>query len=67
MNTHKAKVANDGVFKAKKQIGERKFKIQIKFVNFDFHIVDEKVDTIDLSFKGVRHDMREIKKLVEML
>ena len=29
MNTHKAKVANDGVFKAKKQISERKFKLQI--------------------------------------
>jgi len=50
MNTHKAKVANDGVFKAKKQISE----------------LDGKVDTIDLSFKGVRHDMREIKKLMEM-
>ena len=32
MNTHKAKVASDGVFKAKKQIGERKFQIQIKFL-----------------------------------
>ena len=29
MNTHKAKVANDGVFKARKQIGERKLKFKL--------------------------------------
>jgi len=33
MNTHKAKVASDGVYKAKKQIGERKFQIQIQISN----------------------------------
>jgi hypothetical protein len=32
MNTHKAKVASDGVFKAKKQIGERKLKFKFKFL-----------------------------------
>jgi len=51
MNTHKAKVANDGVFKTKKLVGE----------------LGDKFDIMDLSFKGVRHDMREIKKMVEML
>jgi hypothetical protein len=29
MNTHKAKVASDGVFKARKQIGESKLKFEV--------------------------------------